>query len=248
MHTMEEGRLNNMKLICYLSNGYPTIESSIEMAKIYTEAGCDVIEVDFPSHDPYLEGDFIAGRMRQALENCNDYDKYMDGILEIKNDNPNTHLLLLAYGNTISEIGDDKFIKFCLDNDIKDLIFVGEDTELLNKLMEHGLKISCYVQFHMPEAELKAAKESNGFVYMQAKPMINNINEKYPTLKDCIAHLKEIGIDREIYCGVGIRDANDINMAKLSNADGVFVGSTILKLHDDIPRLKETIKELKSAT
>lgn len=248
MHTMEEGRLNNMKLICYLSNGYPTIESSIEMAKIYTEAGCDVFEVDFPSHDPYLEGEFIAGRMKQALENCNDYDKYMDGIVKIKKDNPNTHLLLLAYGNTISEIGDDKFIKFCLDNDIKDLIFVGEDIELLNKLMEHGLKISCYVQFHMPEAELKAAKESNGFVYMQAKPMTNNVNEKYPTLKDCIAHLKEIGIDRDIYCGVGIRDVNDINMAKLSNADGVFVGSTILKLHDDIPKLKETIRELKSAT
>ena len=78
--------------------------------------------------------------------------------------------------------------------------------------------------------------------------MTNNINEKYPTLKDCIAHLKEIGIDREIYCGVGIRDSEDIRMVKESNADGVFVGSTILKLHDDIPMLKEVIQNLKSAT
>ncbi|MEG1437329.1 MAG: tryptophan synthase subunit alpha, partial [Oscillospiraceae bacterium] len=29
-----------MKLICYLSNGYPSIESSIKMAKDYVEAGC----------------------------------------------------------------------------------------------------------------------------------------------------------------------------------------------------------------
>lgn len=237
-----------MKLICYLSNGYPTIESSIELAKIYTEAGCDAIEVDFPSHNPYLEGDFIAGRMRQALEYCNDYDKYMEGIAKIKDRNQNTQLLLLAYGNTIKEIGEEKFIKFCLDNNIKDLIFVGDDTELLDRLMKHDLKISCYVQFHMPEEEVNAAKKSNGFVYMQAKPMTNNINEKYLTLKDCIAYLKEIGIDREIYCGVGIRDKEDIKMVKDSNADGVFVGSTILKLHDNIPVLKETIKNLKSVT
>lgn len=231
-----------------MSNGYPTIDSSIEMAKVYTDAGCDAIEIDFPSHNPYLEGEFIAGRMKQALINCNDYEKYMEGIVKVKNENKNTNLLLLAYGNTIKEIGDDKFIKFCLDNNIKDLIFVGDDTELLGKLLKHDLKISCYVQFHMPEEELNAAKKSNGFVYLQAKPMTNNINEKYPTLKDCIAHLKEIGIDREIYCGVGIRDSEDIRMVKESNADGVFVGSTILKLHEDIPMLKEVIQNLKSAT
>jgi len=237
-----------MKLICYLSNGYPTIECSIEMAKVYTDAGCDAIEVDFPSHNPYLEGKFIAGRMKQALENCNDYEKYMEGIVKIKNENTDTHLLLLSYDNTIKEIGVDKFIKFCLDNSIKDLIFVGTDTELLSKLMKHGLKISCYVQFHMPEEEVNAALKSNGFVYMQAKPMTNNINEKYPTLKDCISHLKEIGIDRQIYCGVGIRNTADIKMVKESNADGAFVGSVILKLHDDIALLKETIKNLKRAT
>lgn len=237
-----------MKLICYLSNGYPTIESSIEMARIYTEAGCDVIEVDFPSHDPYLEGEFIAGRMKEALANCDDYDRYMEGILMIKEQNPNTKLLLLAYGNTIERIGVDKFIKFCLENDLIDLIFVGEDIKLLNKLIDNGLRISCYVQFHMPEDEVQAAMKSNGFVYMQAKPSGNNINEKYPSLKDCIIHLKELGIDRDVYCGVGIRDAEDIKMAKASNADGVFVGSTILKLHNDIPVLKATIAELKDAT
>ncbi len=237
-----------MKLICYLSNGYPTIESSIEMAGIYTEAGCDVIEVDFPSYNPYLEGEFIAGRMKEALENCNDYARYMEGILKIKQQNPNTKILLLAYGNTIEEIGVDKFIKFCLENNLKDLILVENDIQLLNKLIDNGLKISCYVQFHMPKDEVKAAIKSNGFVYMQAKSEGNNINNKYPSLKDCINYLKGLGIDRDIYCGVGIRDAEDIKMAKDSNADGVFVGSTILKLHNDIPALKSTITELKNAT
>lgn len=237
-----------MKLICYLSNGYPTIEKSVEMARIYTEAGCDVIEVDFPSRNPYLEGEFIAGRMKSALENCSDYSKYMEGIVRIKNENPGTPLLVLAYDNTVEEIGEEAFVRFCLENDLTDMIYVGDNMGLQQRLIDSGLKISCYVQFHMPENEVTAAKNSNGFVYLQAKPMTGNIDPNYPILKDCIDHLKSIGIDRKIYVGVGIRDAEDIRMAKESGADGVFVGSTILKLHDNIGLLTETIKTLKSAT
>ncbi|WP_213951294.1 tryptophan synthase subunit alpha [Tepidanaerobacter syntrophicus] len=237
-----------MKLICYLSNGYPTIKDSIEMARIYTESGCDIIEIDLPSRDPYLESELIASRMKKALETCNDYNKYMEGIIRIKENNPSTKILLLSYDNTINEIGEDKFIKFCIDNNIKDLIFIGENNELLNKLIQNGIKTSCYVQFHLPENEVEKALKSNGFVYMQAKPTKNNINKKYSTLKDCIAKLKSLGIDREIYCGVGVRDIDDVKMVKEADADGVFVGSAILKLYNNVPELKKRIAELKSAT
>ncbi|PYG89088.1 tryptophan synthase alpha chain [Ruminiclostridium sufflavum DSM 19573] len=231
-----------MKLICYLSNGYPTIEASINMAKDYIEAGCDIIEVDFPSSDPYLEGEYIANRMKEALTACNDYSRYMDGIIKIKSSHPNTKFILLAYENTILEIGLDRFISFCTDNSMTDLIYVGNNNEeVKKKMIQSGIKISCYIQFHMDEEEINSAVESNGFVYMQAKPTTNNINPGFPTLKHCIDHLKGLGINREIYCGVGIYSPEDIQMAKEAGADGVFVGSTVLKLHTDIPRMKETI-------
>ena len=231
-----------MKLICYLSNGYPTIESSKTMANDYIEAGCDIIEIDFPSSDPYLEGEYIANRMKEALASCNDYSKYMDGIIEIKNNHQNTRFILLAYENTILDIGVDCFIKFCVDNDMMDLIYVGShNEEVKNKMIDNGIKISCYVQFHMDENEIQAALSSNGFVYMQAKPTTNNINPKFPTLKHCIEHLKSLGIKREIYCGVGIYAPEDIKIAKEAGSDGVFVGSTVLKLQTDIPKMKETI-------
>ena len=57
-----------MEIICYLSNGYPTIEASYNMAVEYADAGCRMMEVDFPSRNPYLESDYIAGRMKKALE------------------------------------------------------------------------------------------------------------------------------------------------------------------------------------
>lgn len=65
-----------MNLICYLCNGYPSIEKSVEMAKLYEQAGCDIIEIDFPSRNPYLESELIQSRMAKALEACDDYSGY----------------------------------------------------------------------------------------------------------------------------------------------------------------------------
>lgn len=70
-----------MEIICYLSNGYPTIEASYKIAHEYADAGCKMMEVDFPSRNPYLESDFLKARMGKALEACDDYDKYMEYLM-----------------------------------------------------------------------------------------------------------------------------------------------------------------------
>ena len=237
-----------MRLICYLSNGYPSIEASVRLAQEYVEAGCDIIEVDFPAVNPYLESEYIAGRMKAALEKCDDYGEYMDGIKQMKNNHPDTKFIIIAYEDTILSIGLERFVAFCLENDICDIIYVGGTNEQAkNRLVESGIKISCYVQFHMPEEEIDAAQNSNGFVYMQAKPTNGNVNVQYPALKDCIDELRRRGIAQEIYAGVGIHTIEDLQLARESGADAVFVGSSILKLQEDVPRMKAVIAEFKKA-
>lgn len=234
-----------MEIICYLSNGYPTLESSYQTATEYADAGCRIMEIDFPSRNPYLEGEYIAGRMAKALEACDDYDKYMESIIAVKKRLPDMKLLVLAYENTVEEIGVDKFITFCLDNDFKDILLVGlKDNVIKDKLMENGMKVSCYVQYQMLPEEIEMAQKSTGFVYMQAKPG-DEVNPKYPELKDCIAHLRECGIDRPIYCGVGIHAPEDVKMVREAGGDAAFVGSTILKLHEDVPAMKAMIRKFR---
>lgn len=231
-----------MEIILYLSNGYPTLESSYQTAIEYADAGCRMMEIDFPSRDPYLEGEYIAERMAKSLKACDDYEKYMESMVKIKERLPEVHFLVLAYENTVEEIGTERFIKFCTDNGFEDVLLVGlKDEKIKNQIMEGGLKVSCYVQFHMLPEEIESAKASNGFVYMQAKPS-GNINPDYPTLKDCVQHLRECGIERPIYCGVGVHAPEDVKMVKESGGDAAFVGSTILKLHEDVPAMKEMIQ------
>ncbi len=237
-----------MEVILYLSNGYPTIESSYKMAMEYADAGCKMLEVDFPSRDPFLESEFLAKRMEKALEACDDYTKYMDSIVTIKKTLPDVQLLVLAYESTVEEIGVRKFIDFCLEHELKDILLVGlRGNKIKDEIIKAGLKVSCYVQYHLPKEEIEQAKQSNGFVYLQAKPYEGQEkNEDYPTLKDGIGYLRECGIDRPIYCGVGVHAPEDIKMVKDAGADAAFVGSTILKLHGDIPAMKEKIKEFRA--
>lgn len=236
-----------MNLIGYLSNGYPTIEDSYEMARQYIDAGCDMIEIDFPDPNPFLENALIQGRMAKALQNCADYDKYMDGMIRIKNDFPQAQFILLAYESTVKTIGAEKFARFATENGFYDLIFVGlTDETTKNYLISQGMKVSCYVQFHMPQNEIDFAMASNGFLYLQAKPTTGNINPAYPTLKDCIAHLRSLGVTAPIYCGVGVHAPEDMTLVKNAGGDGAFVGSAILKLHDDLAQLKKTIRAFKA--
>lgn len=236
-----------MELICYLSNGYPTIASSIEMAAHYVAAGCDVVEIDFPARDPYLESPYLADRMQRALEACGDYDAYMAGMIHAKERLPSTKFILLAYEHTVTEIGYEKFIAFCKENEFEDMILAGlTDDVIKSRLIADGIRVSCYVQYHMLPEEVASAVKSNGFVYMQGKPAEGQVNPGYPTLKDCIAHLRGQGITRPIYCGVGIHTPEDARMAKEAGADGIFVGSAILKQQHDLKAMSQTIQAFKA--
>ena len=207
-----------------------------------------MIEVDFPYRNPFLESDYIAGRMKKALEACDDYEKYMDSIVAIQKRLPDVKILVLAYENTVEEIGVDRFIEFCLTNNLKDILLVGlKDDIIKNKIIAAGLQVSCYVQFHLPKEEVEMAKQSNGFVYLQAKPYdTQQKNEEYPTLKDCVEYLRSCGIERPIYCGVGVHAPEDVRLVREAGGDAAFVGSTILKLHENIPAMKEKIREFKA--
>lgn len=219
----------SVKIIGYLSYGYPNIEESIERADIYIEAGCDFLEVDFPTDNAFLDSDFIGSRMKSAMEACNDFDKYFDGIKTLKEKYPDTPIILLAYEHTIKAIGMEKFITRCKELETYDLIMVGlENEDVKNQLIAEGIKISCWVPFDLPKENVESALHSNGFVYLQSKSS-GEEKEGYETLDKCVAYLRERGLKNPIYCGVGVSTREDIIRIEEAGADAAFIGSALLK-------------------
>ena len=55
-----------MKMVGYLSLGYPTLERSLEMADVYIEGGCNAVEISIPSPNPCYEKETIKTWMQEA--------------------------------------------------------------------------------------------------------------------------------------------------------------------------------------
>jgi len=239
----------DMKLICYLSNGFPSLKHTRRLASVYLEAGADMVEIDIPCDDPFLEGPFIAERMRQALATTADYDEYLESLAQIRKTHPDGTFLLLVYERTVKKIGVKKFIAFCRQNRFFDIVLAGaKDERMKADFIENGLSISTFVRHHLPVEDLATIPSVNGFVYLQAKPKSDD-PLPFPTIKGIIAHLRdEMEVDIPIYAGSGVRDEDDIRTIKEAGADAVFVGYTVLSLFDDKEALKKRIRSLKRAT
>lgn len=237
-----------MKVICYLSYGYPSIEYSLKMAGCYYEAGADMMECSLPARDPYIDSEFIAGRMADALAACDDYDVYLEKLAEFRKEKPDFPITFLLYEHTMLEIGIDKLIAFMKANGIHDIIYAGniDHPEVKKHLMEEGIGICSPVNHHMVEKDIEEALNSNSFTYMEAKPLTGS-REGFEELEPCISYLRERGFDRPIYCGVGIHTADDVRYAKAAGGDGVFIGSALIRQYDRPEEMMKTIAEFKAA-
>lgn len=234
-----------MKLLGFLSNGYPNMEASKQRAHFYVENGIDIIEAEFPASDPYLDNDLLKSRIKVARDLTSNYDDYMNNILAIKNELPNTGILVNIYEDTIKEIGYEKFIAFMkkLDTDIV-LLAGSRFPEVREVLVENGFYPSSFVTREMLSSDLELASTSNGFIYLQGFGDESLYSEDYPTLKDCATKVREIVGDRKIYCGIGVHTVDQIKEVADSGVDGVFLGSILIKKEDNIEEQAQLIRDL----
>mgnify|MGYP001251475848 FL=1 len=236
----------SFKMICFLPLGYPTLDDSLALADMYAAGGCDMIEVGWPTDNAYLDSETVRSSMAAALQNCSDPERYFETIVRIRQKHPDIPLILLVYDHSVVELGEEKFMGFCRAQGIDRLILVGEkDGRIKKEMMRNGLEVTCYVPFHLPDEEVGAAVDSNGFIYLQAKPAAE-VKPGFETLEACIRFLKEEAAQRDIYCGVGVATSEDVRMVKQAGADGVFLGSPLLKRISDPPELQRYLHEVKT--
>lgn len=235
------------KLIGYFSIGYPTVEESMKIADSYLRNGIDMIEVGYPTQDPYLDNEYIGNTLRCAGQNLKDNDAVFDAVDRLLQLHEGLPMILLAYDDSIRAAGVENFMNRAKKSGISDVILVGErDESTKNTLIQNGFRISCYVTYPLPEEEIRLAMNSNGFVYLQAKPD-GEVRPGCETLGQCVEYLRNRGIQSPIYAGVGISTPDDVKMVAQAKAEGVFIGSALLKQTQDAEKLSAYVQGLREA-
>jgi len=236
-------------LITYLTFNFPDPERFRIFLNALVEGGSDIIEIGVPFSDPIADGKVIQYASERALSFRTSLDEIFQ-FLEKERKNIPVPVILMGYMNP--------FLRFGIENLSKDKLVDGfiipdlsyEETIKL-KIHEKIPLIQLIAPTTSIERAKKIAKISHGFVYYVS--ITGTTGSKIRGIKDIkefVQHFKMVCGEIPIVVGFGIRSPEDVK--KLSFADGVVIGSALLrKLSEkgtDFKKAREFVKSLKRAT
>lgn len=237
-----------MRMIGYVTGGYPSVEGSLEVARNYIRGGCDMLEISLPLENN-REAPYLSNLMKKAVAACSDYEVYLDAIHRLRGEYPDIQITILLYNEAAVKIGAERLASFCEENAIHDVNSPDlSDPEVREALVAHGIQEAGLILYEPSEKRLRHAQNTNGFLYMQAFPRDGQTLVKHlETPTELIHYIRENGITNPIYCGGGIRKPEDVRTLQDAGADGFFLGTSLLQLAEQPEKFVETVKSFKAA-
>jgi len=241
-------------LVAYLCMGDPSHEASIGHAVACAEAGADVLELGVPFSDPTADGAVIAQASERALRGGGGLARAIDAARAIRA-RTDVPLLLFGYYNPIFVRGEERTAREARDAGVDGLLVVDlpvDEAGSLRAFCKHqGMSLVPLLTPTSSEARVAATKaavreSAPGFVYYVSVTGVTGSAE---------AHLDEAGaragelrraLAAPVVVGFGI-DSPDKARAAARGADGVVVGSALVKLVASGASPAELVRRLRRA-
>jgi tryptophan synthase alpha chain len=220
-------------LIAYVTVGYPSIETTLQVVPALVEGGCDIVELGIPFSDPLSDGATIQRASHHALEQ----GVTPQSCLEVANTLRQTvdvPLIFMSYYNPLLHYGLARFCAACRDAGVDGLIIPDlppeEGTDLERLAQRHGLDLIYLLTPTSTEQRVRlVAARSRGFVYaVSLKGTTGARNDLPADLEAFLTRLKSVA--RQPVCvGFGIATAQQAQRVAAA-ADGVIIGSRIMEI------------------
>jgi tryptophan synthase alpha chain len=126
---------------------------------------------------------------------------------------------------------------------------VREYAPLAAELNRRDVYLLNFVRHELPEEDIQAARKARGYVMLQAVPGLTGATpETLPDSEASISHLRKEGVTVPIVLGIGISTPFQASQAIEMGADGVVIGSAVVKEALERPEtLRGFLHELRNA-
>lgn len=236
-------------LIAYYTFGFPTVNESLKNIRLMAENGADMIEIGVPFSDPLADGPVIQQACSTALKNKIKLSMLFDAISKL---NFNIPLILMSCINPILAYGLEKTLKHSRKADITGFIIqdlpVDEAADYRRIANENEIDTIFLLTPSSTEKRIRLGLEnSKGFIYCVSITGTTGIRKKVN--KDTIEFISKIkkSADIPVAVGFGVSQRDQVQILK-NYADGIIVGSRLIKAVIDKQDLGSVVKELKQAT
>lgn len=221
-------------LIPFITAGDPDLDTTAKALEVLAKNGADIIELGVPYSDPLADGPTIQAAATRALARgvC------LEDVLKIvKEVSPKieTPIVLFTYYNLIYYRGVKSFLQQVKDAGVRGLVVpdlpLEEADVLLKPAAAMGIEVILLVAPTSSKERIKAiASQSQGFVYLVSVTGVTGTRTEMATGIESILMDLHQTTDKPIGVGFGISSPEQAKQVKEWGADGVIVGSAIVKL------------------
>ena len=219
-------------LSCYYPLGDPRVP--VDLLDVYTGEGVDVLEIGMASPDPYLDGPDVRASMARASR-----DQWQRDLEAVANRLARLQAppcrLLMTYADAAhpglpgSDRGSDLWPL------IDSLLVVAPEGDHQAMALEAaaeaaGLPLAAFVALPLTDTAMARAARAGLYVMLQAATGVTGPRAALdPGNRDRLARLRAAGIQTPILAGFGIANGAQAGAAVAMGADGVVVGSQVLR-------------------
>jgi tryptophan synthase alpha chain len=233
-------------LMPYMMGGFPDLDASRAIGEAYAEAGADLIELGVPFSDPLADGPVIHAAGTAALAR----GVALPGVLELGRALADVvPVVLMCYANPVFARGAERFADELATRGISGLIVpdlpLEEAGGTLAACDAAGVALVGLIAPTTPDERLSAiAPHARGFVY--AVSVTGTTGERKGIPDDLLAFIArtKARFDVPVAVGFGIGSPDAAAQAADAGADGVIVGSRLVRAAAESSEPAAAVREL----
>ncbi|NUS73818.1 MAG: tryptophan synthase subunit alpha [Corynebacteriales bacterium] len=241
---------NRAALIGYLPLGYPDVPGSIEAMQTMVAAGVDAVEIGIPYSDPVIDGPVIQNASQHALERgvrTKDVFAAVEAVVSA-----GAPALVMTYWNVIEQYGPEAFAADLSAAGGAGLIapdlLPEEAQDWIAATDKHELdRVFLVAPSSTDERVAETAAACRGFVYATAVMGVTGARTQMSNAAPQLVPRVRAVTDLPVGVGLGVSTAEQAH-AVAQYADGVIVGSALVRCLTEADSLQAGLVELRTLT
>jgi tryptophan synthase alpha chain len=228
---------NETALIPYVMAGDPDLATTKTLILAMENAGADIIELGAPFSDPLADGPTIQKAALRSLRHHTSIADVLGLVADVRKTSK-IPLIVMTYYNLIFHYGEERFVQDAaaagLDGVILPDLPPEEAETLISVAKKAGLDTIFLVAPTSTEDRIKlVTRVSQGFVYYVSLTGVTGAAlVARHSIKDALQKIRDV-TDKPVAVGFGISTPDQATQVARGGADGVIVGSALVKVIEE---------------
>lgn len=220
-------------LIPFITAGDPDLETTAKALEVLDRSGADLIELGVPYADPLADGPTIQAAATRSLKQGTTLESVLALVRQVSS-RLSAPIILFTYYNPVLNRGIETFLRDIYEAGARGLVVpdlpLEEMDELLAAAAQIGIAVILLVAPTSPTERIQAiAQRAQGFVYLVSVTGVTGARQALASrVEGLLSELHKV-TDKPIGVGFGVSDPAQAKQLKDWGADGVIVGSAIVK-------------------